>query len=357
MDYIPPSWSQADDATTADSRVDRTLIASNKIVAARRSTTSTMETSSSFFSLSSSLTNSLSSSFMNAPRSRYVDIKNGGHVISVSSSSSSISKWIPKRNASRNSGAQDAGGSNQSQEWTAVERAKRARDSVLLSLFEVEVGESGVVTTAGYKAVHQKFLYSNAVEEEMNRRGLDRRRNTTHLTEARGSLFGDLVKSIQRGCSSDDVISMAKKIGLGSDGASVENHGPLSSSTFSDHNLAPRRASINMESPAPSVQSLSEKDWEDLQELDEDSVDSVTAKYSFVSSREDDKKPGQCRIQTKARVILSEVCLDPDEIDVRTNNMYGSEREDDDASSVNSFSSKRSYKDECGWLPWPVEQD
>ncbi|KAL3768522.1 hypothetical protein ACHAW5_006718 [Stephanodiscus triporus] len=260
---------------------------------------------------------------MNAPRSRYVDVKDGGHVISVSGSSSSISNFIPKRNASRNSGAQDACGSNQNQEWTAVERAERvARDSVLLSLLEVEVEKSGVVTAAGYKAVHQKFLYSDAVEEEMNRRGLDRRHNTTHLTEARGSLFGDLVKSIQRGCSGDDVISKAKKIGLGSDGASVENH---------------------------------EKDREDLQELDEDSVDSVTAKHSFVSSREDDKNPGQCRIQRKARVILSEVCLDPDEIDVRTNDMYGSEREDDDASSVNSFSSKRSYKDECGWLPWSVE--
>jgi hypothetical protein len=344
--------------------VDRTTIASNKVVAAkpymRRSTTTTMETSSSFFSLSSSLTNSLSSSFMNAPRSRYVDVKDGGHVVSVSSSSSSISKWIPKRNASRNSGAKDPGGSNQNQEWTAVERAEQvARDSALLSLLEDEVGKSGVVTAAGYKAVHQKFLYSDVVEEKMNRRGLTKKRNTTHLTEARGSLFGDLVKSIQRGCSSDDVISMAKTIGLRSDGASVDNHGPLSSSTFSDHNLAPRRHSVplNMESIAKCVQSLSEKDREDLQELDEDSVDSVTAKYSFVSSRDDDKNPGQCRTQRKAHVILSEVCLNPDEIDVKTNNMYGSEREDDDASSVNSFSSKRSYKDECGWLPWPVEQD
>jgi len=274
---------------------------------------STMETSSSFFSLSGS--------------------------------SSSSSKWIPRRNSSWTIEAQDAE-SNCNQQWTAVERAERvARDSALLSLLKVEVEKSGVVTAAGYKAVHQKFLYSDVVEEEMNRRCRASRRKTTHLTEERGSLFGDLVKSIQHSCSSNDLISMAKKIGLGNDGASVDNHDPLSSSTFSDRNLAPG-----------SRQSLSEKDWEDLQDLDEDSVDSVTAKHSFVSSCKDENKPGQCRIQRKARVILSEVCLDPDEIDVKTNNMHGSEREDDDASSVSSFSSKRSYKDECGWLPWPVEQ-
>lgn len=237
---------------------------------------------------------------------------------SLSGRSSSSSKWIPRRNSSWGIEAQDSE-SNRNQQWTAVERAERvARDSALLSLLEVEVGKSGVVTAAGYKAVHQKFLYSDVVEEEMNRWGLDRRRTTTHLPEApktrRGSLFGDLVKSIQHSCNSNDVI-MAMKISSGSDGASVDHHDPLSSSTSSDRNLAPRRASINMESPAPSVLSLSDRDKEDLQDL-HDNVDSLSAKYSFSEVR----------------------------------------WEDDDASSVDSISSERSYTDECGWLPWPLKQ-
>ncbi|KAL3770981.1 hypothetical protein ACHAW5_000383 [Stephanodiscus triporus] len=120
---------------------------------------------------------------------------------SLSGSSSSSSKWIPRRNSSWTIEAQDAE-PNCNQQWTAVERAELvARDSSLLSLLEVEVGKSGVVTAAGYKAVHQKFLYSDVVEEEMNRRG---------------SLFGDLVKTIQH---SNDAI-MAMKICSGSDGAS-----------------------------------------------------------------------------------------------------------------------------------------
>ena len=39
----------------------------------------------------------------------------------------------------------------------------------LQSLLAAEVDKSGFVTTSGYKAVLEKFLYSNVVEHEMNR--------------------------------------------------------------------------------------------------------------------------------------------------------------------------------------------
>jgi len=323
-----------------------------------------METSSSFSSLSSLITSSLPSSFVNAHWPPCVDVKLGGSVMLGSSSNSS--KWAPKRNSSLNRGAQDPG-SLRNQQWTAMERAERvSRDSALLSLLEVEVEKSGVVTAAGYRAVHQKFLFSNVVEEEMSKGKLDTSGSvcnaTSHLLAApptrRG--FGDLVKCInqhQRGSFSANDAIFAKRDSFRSDSAWIEHQAPLSSSICSDHNLAPRRSSFSLESLAPPMKSLSEKEKEDLRGLDEESVNSLNAKKSFVSSScEDVETPRKCHIP-KAAAILREVGLDSEEADVKLNSIDGSEWEEDDASSVDSLSSELSYEDECGWLPWPLEQE
>ena len=85
---------------------------------------STMENSSSFFSLSSAFTSSLSSSFVSAQWPPCVDVKVGGSVILGSSSSSNLSKWAPKRNSSLNRKAHDPW-SLRNEQWTAMERAER----------------------------------------------------------------------------------------------------------------------------------------------------------------------------------------------------------------------------------------
>jgi hypothetical protein len=105
-----------------------------------------------------------------------------------------------------------------------------------------------------------------------------------------------------------------------------------------------------LESLEPPLKSLSEKEKEDLRDLDEVSVNSLPARKSFVSSScEDIETPGQC-------AISREVGFDSEESDVKLKIMDGSEWEEDDASSVDSLSSELSYEDECGWLPWPLEQ-
>ena len=58
--------------------------------------------------------------------------------------------------------------SQPNQEYTAADRAQRiSKSSRLGNLLSAEVEKAGVVTAAGYRAVHQKFLYSEAVEQEM----------------------------------------------------------------------------------------------------------------------------------------------------------------------------------------------
>ena len=313
---------------------------------------STIENISSLFSLSS---------FGSAQWPPCVDVKVGGSVILGSSSSSNLSKWAPKRNSSLNRKAQDPG-SLRNEQWTAMERAERvSRDSALLNLLEVEVEKSGVVTAGGYRAVHQKFLYSDVVEEEMSK---GKRYTSGSVCDAtsllpaapptkRGSRFGDLVKSInprQRGSFSANDAIFTKKDSFGSDSAWIEHQGPLSSSICNDQNLAPRRSSFSLESLEPPLKSLSEKEKEDLRDLDEVSVNSLPARKSFVSSScEDIETPGQC-------AISREVGFDSEESDVKLKIMDGSEWEEDDASSVDSLSSELSYEDECGWLPWPLEQ-
>ncbi len=183
----------------------------------------------------------------------------------------------------------------------------------------------------------------------------------SHLpTQTRsGSRIGGLVKSIQRSCSIND-LKKNTKYWSGIDGSSRENHNPLTSSsvchakpsptstsqlTSGDHNLAPRRPAICMESDVSIVKSLAEINKEDFQDLDVDSVDS-----SFASSSKGRETSIQCRMGRKAPFMLAEVYFDSEDANVKIN------RKVDYSCSSDSFSSGRSYTDECGWIPWPLEQ-
>lgn len=127
------------------------------------------------------------------------------------------------------------------------------------------------------KIVHRQFLYSDTVEREMATQ--EKSHSMSHLpTQTRsGSRIGGLVKSIQRSCSSN--LEKNSKYWSGIDGSSRENHNPLTSSsvchakpsptstsqlTSGDHNLAPRRPAIWMESDVSIVKSLAEINKEDF---------------------------------------------------------------------------------------------
>ena len=303
----------------------------------------------------SSFTSAMSKSFVNAlPLSR-VDVKVGN---GASGSGSRVPSAL-ERSSPQNRGADDPE-SHRDQEWTAVERAGRvASCSALMSLLEEEVKKSGVVTAAGYKVVHRQFLYSDTVEREMATQV--KRHSVSHLpTQTRsGSRFGGLVKSIQCSCSSNDLIKNAK-YWSGIDGSSRETHNPLTSSsvchtvpsltsrsqlTSSDHNLAPRRPSIYMESDVSIVKSLAEINKEDFQDFDVDKVDSL-----FPSSSKGRETSIQCRMGRKAPFMLAEVYFDSEDANVKISSKV------DYSCSSDSFSSGRSYADECEWLPWPLEQ-
>lgn len=85
-----------------------------------------------------------------------------------------------------------------SKQWTVSERAQRvAQDKHLKELLLVEVEKAGVVTAAGYRAVHQKFLYSKAVEEALVLRAQSTRRapGRTRMPRRRSGRLGSLVAS------------------------------------------------------------------------------------------------------------------------------------------------------------------
>jgi hypothetical protein len=103
-----------------------------------------MENSSSFFSLSSAFTSSLSSSFVSAQWPPCVDVKVGGSVILGSSSSSNLSKWAPKRNSSLNRKAHDPW-SLRNEQWTAMERAERTRSRFLALWRSMMVASASIV--------------------------------------------------------------------------------------------------------------------------------------------------------------------------------------------------------------------
>ena len=108
------------------------------------------------------------------------------------------------------------------QEWTASERAEHvATDPKLQSLFQAELSKVGVVTTAAYKAVHQQFLYSEPVNQdikyitslaEAHRRASEDTnasgRRGRPMLKRRSSRFGGLMKSMAMSVvQSNDVTS------------------------------------------------------------------------------------------------------------------------------------------------------
>jgi hypothetical protein len=260
------------------------------------------------------------------------------------------SKWIPKRNSTLNREVRDDGSQGNLQ-WTVTERAELVTSNTALSvLLEAEVGKSGVVTFAGYKAIYQKFLYSDAVEEEL-RKKITRSSVTSNVLAVHYS-FGDLVKSIQehqRGRSSTG------------DAAVIGSYDPLSSCTSSDRNLAPRRLSISSLSlDAPSAISQAQREMEDLQYLEDDLWDAlltnVVAPMTLSSSKDDETSEPHHMKSRKAHLIIREIDLDPLETIVKTKSHDERARNSDDSSTLDSNFSESADEDECGWLPWPKEQ-
>jgi len=100
-----------------------------------------------------------------------------------------------------------------------------------------------------------------------------------------------------------------------------------------------------MESYISIVKSLAEINKKDFQDLDVDNVESL-----FASSSKGRETPIQCRMGKKAPVMLVEVSFDSEDANFKINSKV------DYSCSGDSFSSGRSYTDECGWLPWPLEQ-
>jgi len=143
----------------------------------------------SFFSMSSSFTNALDqipamryatngtaafgSSYSNHRRRTLVtsnkkcdDSKRTqtlNHTVTASSASISLSQPQSSRQHHQHH-------HQQQQHWTASDRAERVdRDPNLQRLLSIEIEKRGVFTAAGYKAVHQQFLYGEAVERELKR--------------------------------------------------------------------------------------------------------------------------------------------------------------------------------------------
>eukprot|EP00571_Detonula_confervacea_P004628 CAMPEP_0172330388 /NCGR_PEP_ID=MMETSP1058-20130122/61376_1 /TAXON_ID=83371 /ORGANISM="Detonula confervacea, Strain CCMP 353" /LENGTH=407 /DNA_ID=CAMNT_0013047599 /DNA_START=41 /DNA_END=1264 /DNA_ORIENTATION=- len=334
---------------------------------------------------------------------RYVDIKHGnrgGDSSSTLGSNKYSASTAPQRN----------------QQWTTSDRAQKvAQDDKLHSLLAAEVEKSGVVTAAGYKAVHQKFLYSNVVDQAMNRTRLTmpaRKRSSS-------SLFGSLVKSTFSQNTSNRQSVVAKKGSYGSD-SSNEIHG----------NIAPRRSSQVAALTQEQRSSLLQEPQEDqdkmrdsffasierldknnhcrhcTQDDDDASNNSVCSQDSLLSSsspkdnandcpslfrRESSKSltledifdgmegprlltspPSPCK-KSQARsdaltdasatlsrldslfIGISKVNFDPDTINVNASKNEKSKDAEDLKSSAHS--SEYSDTDNCGWLPWPERKD
>ena len=231
---------------------------------------------------------------------RYIDIKNGHDSASTLGSSC---RWNPKRTSSKrrslanqNSASsfasltsssvqqsQMADDSSRNEEWTATERAHHvASDSKLHAQFLAEVKKSGVVTAAGYKAVHEKFIYSEVVEQERFLAIQKQRASAQRPTlQKRGSRFGGLVRSLQnssqRGTSGRDLVKRSS-LGGGDDSVDVNdtsrdlshiNPQDIANGSTgednSDSNIAPRRSSL--------VKSLTDEEKELLLKQAQDNED------------------------------------------------------------------------------------
>eukprot|EP00581_Thalassiosira_minuscula_P031455 CAMPEP_0183785104 /NCGR_PEP_ID=MMETSP0739-20130205/66332_1 /TAXON_ID=385413 /ORGANISM="Thalassiosira miniscula, Strain CCMP1093" /LENGTH=488 /DNA_ID=CAMNT_0026029099 /DNA_START=207 /DNA_END=1672 /DNA_ORIENTATION=- len=142
---------------------------------------------------------SISSSFFNASAPdvplRYVDTHEGNAIGSSSTLGSTTTKRrAPKREELLNNNDKPPLRSSSAPQWTALERAELVdRDYQLRRTLEAEVKKAGVVTAAGYKAVHRQFLYSEAVEREIKRVGERKQTPIRPLLKKNSSRFGGLL--------------------------------------------------------------------------------------------------------------------------------------------------------------------
>lgn len=210
--------------------------------------------SGAFFALSSTLGREIQS------------LKNQGQGGSSGALNRSNKKWTPKAMRSSSLGednhiattaapSQQPSSGYQNQQWTAADRAQHvARSSFLKGLLSFEVEQAGVVTAAGYRAVHHKFLFGEEVEKEMNR-ATERRQGKPKNRQNRSSLFSSFLASSMgsRGLSASEppcagcdnghpAAALAKKLSSGS-GTSRRNSNSQENMDGSKakNNIAPRR--------------------------------------------------------------------------------------------------------------------
>jgi hypothetical protein len=316
--------------------------------------------SMSFGNLVRSMSSSLSSALdVNAGR----DVKMGG--------SSFSSKFTLLRNSKPKSDARNEDGKRS---WTVAERAELVKSNRDLAvLLEAEVEKSGVVTTGGYRAVHQKFLCSEAVEKEL--RKSDSLYSATSKVPAvppmsRGNTFGDLVKGMnthqhQRRSTAEFSSSidspgsswMPQRRSTADFSSSIESPGsswmlqrPSTGNAFSSNsNFAPRRcSSIELEAHvARSAMSLAEKKNEDFhfQGIEQEQMDSLFAKILLTvsSNKVDERRSGKNIMIGETHLITKEVD------DFNTQETIVETKSDDESMSDDSII-------DCGSLPWLDER-
>mmetsp|Transcript_2640 Transcript_2640/g.4822 ORF Transcript_2640/g.4822 Transcript_2640/m.4822 type:complete len:683 (-) Transcript_2640:156-2204(-) len=155
---------------------------------------------SAFFSLSSSFAHALELPL------RYVDISHND-----SSDAATTTTNNRRTSSSLSDGRRHS--SHEDDYLDASDRAERIdRDPNLQSLFVAEIESCGVLTAAGYKAAYQKFLYSDAVERELQRKKRCEQSKTTSennnkprpILKSQPSRFGGLLRnsSFGNGCGS-----------------------------------------------------------------------------------------------------------------------------------------------------------
>lgn len=299
------------------------------------------------------------------------------------------------------------------QSWTASQRVHRiSQDRNLQTLLTAEVKKSGYVTTAGYKAVLQNFIYSDAVEKEMNDNNRhvetmddsDRSFNfasmITGMTASTVSMTASLTASnlslptltathVQRQTKSN--LFQYKRSSTGSSTALHTLRRPRSSrtssnfSTFDDAsvlttNLAPRRPSEDNpialligeeQAPTSSCQQCTKKSSKDNKIQFGQVV--FDPKCVTAARNKDDNNTVPKRIECSKEEVLPtavtrkldggrsanaeeliQCILDSDKDGWCQWSSHHDDDNDDDCSS--NCSSISSHHD-CGWLPWPDTAD
>ena len=270
-------------------------------------------------------------------------------IVTMGGSDIASNKWSTRRN-SLSGDVRDEGITSRS--WSVAERAELVTSSCALSsLLEAEVRKSGVFTAGGHKAIYRQFLYSDTVEEELKKSFTTISSAPSKIPVARRS-FGDLIMFIQGHREDSEEVSMDCIASIGFD-----HHTSCTSS--SDRNLAPRRPSTCSQISLYSAEtrSLGEVEMENLQDHDVNHWDALFTEVNRnSSSTKDDETSERHRMKMKAHLVLREVNLDPHETIVKTKSNYEKARQPDDTSSLDSVLSGSADEEECGWLPWPNEE-